>query len=224
MLSSLWETKFFCICFSHKIVFYRVFRPRKSILLICCFNLFSFLLCVNTLEESIYAEISDSFIWSLNISMCFLCCVVVDIYYFLPNAGSYCRQTRKDSISIVSRFYFSPLAEPLLSFVNMVQHYWKTKMKIVFKDSFLAPCTGCQFQNQFNITYLWYKYIHESAPSYLCDTVHLCSQSRTLRSTSDTFSLRIPRYKLSTVGSHSFSVFGPSTWNKTAVGYCGCRN
>ena len=70
------------------------------------------------------------------------------------------------------------------------------------------------------------------APSYLCDCLQLytpfrtlrfasdlwdCFQlytpSRTLRSASDTLSLQIPRTRLSTVGSRTVSVFGPSTWN-----------
>ena len=49
---------------------------------------------------------------------------------------------------------------------------------------------------------------------YLCTTVHIYSPSRTLRSTSDASNLRIPRCKLSTVGSRSFSEIGPSALNK----------
>ena len=42
-------------------------------------------------------------------------------------------------------------------------------------------------------------------PSYLCDSIQLYTPTRTRRSASDTFSLRIPITNLSTVGSRSFS-------------------
>jgi hypothetical protein len=58
-----------------------------------------------------------------------------------------------------------------------------------------------------------YKCLHGSAPSYLADDVQRYTPSRNLRSSSDTLLLTIPRYKLSSVGSRSFSVFGPTVWN-----------
>ena len=55
--------------------------------------------------------------------------------------------------------------------------------------------------------------LSSSAPSDLYDRLQLYTPSRTLRSSSDTLSLQVPRTRLSTVGSRAFSVFGPSTWN-----------
>ena len=66
---------------------------------------------------------------------------------------------------------------------------------------------------QYKINTLCYKCITGTAPSYLCDCLQFYTPSRTLRSASDTLSLMIPRTRLSTVGSHAFSVFGPSIWN-----------
>ena len=57
------------------------------------------------------------------------------------------------------------------------------------------------------------KCITRAAPSYLCDRLQLYTPSRTLHPASDTFSLQSPRTTLSSVSSHTFSVFGSSTWN-----------
>ena len=67
---------------------------------------------------------------------------------------------------------------------------------------------------QYKINFLCHKCIHGSAPSYLCDCLHLYTPSRTLRSSSDAFILRTPRSNLSSVGTRSFSVAGPLHWNK----------
>ena len=66
----------------------------------------------------------------------------------------------------------------------------------------------------YKINTLCYKCTHNSAPLYLSDTVHLYTPSRLLRSSSDTLRLTVPRFKHSTVGRRSFSMQGPSTWNK----------
>ena len=55
--------------------------------------------------------------------------------------------------------------------------------------------------------------ITDTAPSYLCDLPQLYTPFHTLRSASDTLILQIPRTRLSTVGSCTFSGFGPSPWN-----------
>ena len=66
----------------------------------------------------------------------------------------------------------------------------------------------------FKLNLLAYKCLNKSAPSYLCNQLHLYTPSRSLRSSSDTLSFRIPRVKHTTIGSRSFSVAGPMTWNK----------
>ena len=52
-----------------------------------------------------------------------------------------------------------------------------------------------------------------TALSYLCDCLQLYTPSHTLHSASHTLNLQIPRTRLSTVGSHTFAVFSPATWN-----------
>ena len=66
----------------------------------------------------------------------------------------------------------------------------------------------------FKLSLLSYKCLHKSAPSYLCDQLHLYTPSRSLRSSSDTLTFRIPRTQHITIGSRSFSAASPSTWNK----------
>ena len=52
-----------------------------------------------------------------------------------------------------------------------------------------------------------------SAPSYLSELLHLYSPSRSLRSSSDTRMLKLQRFNRKTHGFHTFSHFGPHTWN-----------
>ena len=58
-----------------------------------------------------------------------------------------------------------------------------------------------------------YKCLTRIAPSYLYNCLQPYTPSRALRSASDTLSLQSPRTRHSTVGSRTFSVFSPSTWN-----------
>jgi len=66
---------------------------------------------------------------------------------------------------------------------------------------------------KYKINTLCFKCLHKSAPSYLCNCLHLYTPSRSLRSAADTLCFRTPRFKQTTVGCRSFSVSGPSTWN-----------
>lgn len=67
---------------------------------------------------------------------------------------------------------------------------------------------------QYKLLMLCYKSIYNLAPIYLRDCLQLYSPSRTLRSTSDTCQLKIPRTNRSTVGLRSFAASGPTSWNK----------
>ena len=60
---------------------------------------------------------------------------------------------------------------------------------------------------------LCYKSLNNSAPSYLSGCLKIYIPSRTLRFSSDTRLLIIPRAKLSTFGSRAFSVSAPKLWN-----------
>jgi len=59
-----------------------------------------------------------------------------------------------------------------------------------------------------------YKSLNNIAPSYLSNSLKLYVPTRSLRSASDPLCLHIPRSKLLTAGSRSFSVFGPASWNR----------
>ena len=61
---------------------------------------------------------------------------------------------------------------------------------------------------------LCHKCIINLAPEYPCSCLHLYTPSRTLRSSSDTLTLKIPQTKLSSAAQHAFTSTGPSTWNK----------
>ena len=58
-----------------------------------------------------------------------------------------------------------------------------------------------------------YNAITGSGPSYLSELLHLCSPSRSLRSSSDTRMLKIQHFNRKTRGFHTFSHFGPHIWN-----------
>ena len=67
---------------------------------------------------------------------------------------------------------------------------------------------------QFKIAVLTYKVLHDTAPRYLgpLDRVADLPSRRALRSASSS-RLVVPTFRLSTVGSRSFSVAGPRIWN-----------
>ena len=75
---------------------------------------------------------------------------------------------------------------------------------------------------QYKVDTLCYKYIHRSGPCYLCDCIHLYTPSHTpvlhhapsAAWPQTLSSSRSPDPNFFTLGSHSFSFFGPSTWNK----------
>uniref|UniRef100_A0A669BHD9 Reverse transcriptase domain-containing protein n=1 Tax=Oreochromis niloticus TaxID=8128 RepID=A0A669BHD9_ORENI len=64
----------------------------------------------------------------------------------------------------------------------------------------------------FKILLLTYKCIHKSAPSYLCDLLHITTVSRSLRSSS-AIQLTVPSSHLITMGNRAFSRSAPRLWN-----------
>lgn len=81
----------------------------------------------------------------------------------------------------------------------------------VLKDLHWLPI---KFRIQYKICILTYKVIHNMAPVYLKEMIHLSSNSRySLRST-DTILLKKPTFKsYSTLGDRSFTVASPVLWN-----------
>ena len=71
---------------------------------------------------------------------------------------------------------------------------------------------------KFETACMCYNTITGSAPSYLFELLHLCSPSRSLRSSSDTRMLKLQRFNRRTHGFHIFSHFGPHIWNNLPQG------
>uniref|UniRef100_A0A3Q2ZIU4 Reverse transcriptase domain-containing protein n=1 Tax=Kryptolebias marmoratus TaxID=37003 RepID=A0A3Q2ZIU4_KRYMA len=68
------------------------------------------------------------------------------------------------------------------------------------------------FRIQFKIIMYTFKAIHNLAPSYLSDLVHITTHSRSLRSSSS-IHLNIPPVRLSTMGNRAVSHSAPQLWN-----------
>ena len=64
-----------------------------------------------------------------------------------------------------------------------------------------------------NVACVCFSAINGSGPAYLSELLHVYTQSRTLRSSSDTRMLKIQQYKCKTHGFCTFSCFGPHIWN-----------
>ncbi|KAG1925393.1 hypothetical protein F2P79_025577 [Pimephales promelas] len=69
-----------------------------------------------------------------------------------------------------------------------------------------------QFRIQFKILLHTFKAIHNLAPPYLSDLLHIATSSRSLRSSSS-FHLTVPPARLVTMGSRAFSCSAPQLWN-----------
>ena len=66
---------------------------------------------------------------------------------------------------------------------------------------------------KYKVAYMCFNAINDSGPAYLSELLHVCSPSRTLRSSSDTRILKLQQYKRKTHGFRTFSCFGPHIWN-----------
>jgi len=66
---------------------------------------------------------------------------------------------------------------------------------------------------KYKVCNLCYKSLNNCAPLYLCECLKVYTPTRTLRSSSDTSILQIPRSRLASVSSRAFSVNGPHLWN-----------
>ena len=66
---------------------------------------------------------------------------------------------------------------------------------------------------KYKIALLCFKCIHNCAPTYLQELIHINVKSRNLRSSSDKNILFKPIKKLKTYGDKSFDFYGPHVWN-----------
>ncbi|KAI3360888.1 hypothetical protein L3Q82_012901, partial [Scortum barcoo] len=69
-----------------------------------------------------------------------------------------------------------------------------------------------KYRIEYKILLYTYKSIHNLAPSYLSDLLHVVTPSRCLRSSSS-IHLTVPPARLSTMGSRAFSCSAPQLWN-----------
>lgn len=69
-----------------------------------------------------------------------------------------------------------------------------------------------RYRIQFKILLFTYKALHDLAPSYLSDLLHVYVPSRTLRS-SASVTLVVPSVRLTTMGGRAFSYTAPKIWN-----------
>ena len=101
-------------------------------------------------------------------------------------------------------FPFFPMMSIVQNFSDCLSVLILKKRRTVFKFLHWLPV---QQRIQYKINTLCYKCITGTALSYLSDCLQLYTPSRTHYSASDTHNLQIPCTRLSTVGSHAFSVF-----------------
>ena len=66
---------------------------------------------------------------------------------------------------------------------------------------------------KYKILLMTFKCIHNLAPGYLSDLLHIHTSSRQLRSSSS-LTLTLPRTQTPSIGNRAFSVSGPHLWNK----------
>ena len=67
---------------------------------------------------------------------------------------------------------------------------------------------------EFKMLTMTFKIIHGLAPSYLEELIELNHPKRVLRSGTNHFTLKVPRYRTKTYGLRRFSVSAPTLWNR----------
>ena len=69
------------------------------------------------------------------------------------------------------------------------------------------------YRIDYKVALLVFKCLNNLAPLYLAEIIKLKPQTRSLRSSSDTTLLFIPKTKLKSFGDRSFRYYGPKLWN-----------
>ena len=67
---------------------------------------------------------------------------------------------------------------------------------------------------EYKVSSMCYDVVSETAPPYLSDLLHLYIPSCSLRSSADTHTFQVPKWKKKFQGQCPFSHLGPVTWNK----------
>ena len=66
---------------------------------------------------------------------------------------------------------------------------------------------------KYKVACMCFSAVNGSGPASLAELLHVYTPSRTLRSSSDTYMLKIQQYKHKTHGFRTFSCFRPHIWN-----------
>ena len=82
----------------------------------------------------------------------------------------------------------------------------------------------CQNVLKYKVACICSSAINVSGAAYIPELLHIYIPSRTLRSFSDTHTLKIQQYKRKTHGFRTFSCFGPHIWNSLPQDLRHCSN
>ena len=134
-------------------------------------------------------------------------------YFELKRVSSIRRFLTEEAAETLVTSYILPRLDYrsclLLDTPNSVIQLWHpatTIQHISWKN-----CTVFPFQNV--LTIKCFSAINGSGPAYLSELLHVYTPSRTLRSSSDTRTLKMQQYKRKIHGIRTFSCFGPHIWN-----------
>ena len=109
-----------------------------------------------------------------------------------------------------------------LSVIQPLQKVQNSAARLIFKAPHHQPCTPLlkelhwlpvSERINYKVACMCYNSLTGVGPSYLTELLHIYTPSRTLRSSSDTLTLKLPRYKRKSHGYRSFSSYGPQLWN-----------
>ena len=100
---------------------------------------------------------------------------------------------------------FKALLQDLFSWhpaTSTQRHSWKKLLWLLISDRI-----------KYKVACMCFKDMNGSGTAYLSEPLHVYTPSRTLRSSSDTRTLEIQKYKCKTRGFRTFSCFGSHIWN-----------
>ena len=105
---------------------------------------------------------------------------------------------------------------------NKLQKVQNAAAKIIYKSKKFDHCTNLlkelhwlpiSHRITFKILLICFKTLNNEGPAYLRNLLHISKPARTLRSSSDSLLLVIPKSKLKTCGDRCFSIIAPRLWN-----------